>query len=293
MAHVPVLANEVINFIKPRSGRNYIDCTLGDGGHAELILAHSSPDGRLLGIDRDQGSLRRAEKNLQRFHERTILIHESYSNLSTIIAHYNFLNIYGILFDLGISSYHIEESGGGFSFRANEPLDMRFNRLGQTETAADILNTRDKEQLEEILEMFGEESYALKIAEEIIRRRERRRIETTADLLDIIRKVKRSTDKKIHPATKTFQALRIAVNREMDLLAEVLPQMTENLEKGGRIAFISYHSLEDAIVKDFFQGLAQANEVKILTEKPVLPSLIERRENPRSRSAKLRVAEKI
>lgn len=293
MAHVPVLANEVINFIKPRNGRNYIDCTLGDGGHAELILAHSSPDGRLLGIDRDQGSLKRAEKNLQRFNKRTILIHESYSNLSTIIAHYNFSNIYGILFDLGISSYHIEESGGGFSFRLNEKLDMRFNRLGQTETAADILNTRDKTQLEEILEMFGEESYALKIAEEIIRRRERHKIETTADLLDIIKKVKRSTDKKIHPATKTFQALRIAVNREMDLLAEVLPQMTENLEKGGRIAFISYHSLEDAIVKDFFQGLVQVNEVKILTEKPVSPSLVEQRENPRSRSAKLRVAEKI
>src|SRR3989344_3138760 len=293
MAHIPVLANEVVKFIEPKGGRNYIDCTLGDGGHAELILAHSSPDGKLLGIDRDQGSLRRAEKNLQRFNGRTILIHESYSNLSTIIAHYNFSNIYGILFDLGISSYHIEESGGGFSFRANEPLDMWFNRLGQAETAADILNTRDKAQLEEILEMFGGETYALNIAEEIIRKRERHKIETTADLLEIINKVKKRTNRKTHPATKTFQALRIAVNKEMDLLAEVLPQMTENLKKGGRIAFISYHSLEDAIVKDFFQGLAQANEVKILTDKPVSPSLIEQRENPRSRSAKLRVVEKI
>jgi len=293
MPHVPVLANEIIRFFEPRSGRNFVDCTVGEGGHAEILLAHAAPDGIVLGIDRDRTILDRAEKNLERFGERIILVRDTYAHLAEIIATYELKNIHGILFDLGISSYHVEESGAGFSFRSDEPLDMRFNRESDDPTASEILKTWDEQQLQWLFTTFGEEQYAAAIARTIIDARKNGKIlATSADLAGLVASVKRGGG-ATHPATQVFQALRIVVNKELEQLGDALPDAVKFLESGGRIAIISYHSLEDRLVKHFFINEEQEKRMKIITEKPIAPSPIEQKENPRSRSAKLRVAEKI
>lgn len=293
MSHIPVLANEILNFFEPRDGSNYVDCTVGEGGHAELILAQNGPSGMLLGIDRDRAILDKAEKNLERFNKRVILIRDTYANLSEIISIYNFKSIYGILFDLGISSYHVEDAGGGFSFSKDEPLDMRFDRESSEDTARDILKKWSEEQLEWLFSTYGEDNYAKVLAQEIVRIREKYPLRTTNDLVEVVRRVKKHSDKKINPATQIFQALRIVVNHELEELEDALPQAVNELIPGGRLAVISYHSLEDRLVKHFLLKKQHEAQIKILTDKPIVPSLIEQKENPRSRSAKLRLAEKL
>ena len=257
--HIPVLQKEVIGYLDPKPNDNFIDCTIGDGGHTLTILEKTGPNGKVLGIDLDL--------RIKNLGKRVILVNDNFANLKEIVKKNKFRNVSGILIDLGISSWDLEESGKGFSFQKQESLDMRYNSENQL-TAEKIINFWSALEIEKILTNFGEEKFAEEIAGEII---------------------KAATPgwyhrKKIHPATKTFQALRIAVNDELNNLEKVLPQALEILKKGGRLVVISFHSLEDRIVKNFFRNL------EILTKKPVTANQVEIKANPRARSAKLRAA---
>lgn len=298
MIHVPVLLKEVVQYLNPRPNQNFIDCTLGGGGHAEAILENISPSGRLLGIDCNEGSLKLAEKRLERFRNRCIFVCNNFVNLTKIIRENSFISISGVLFDLGLSSYLLEESKKGFSFRKDEYLDMRYGQLpgiSQQLTAADIVNTYPEKELIEIFKKYGEERYTRRIAQEIVQTRKKEKIDTTSKLVDVILRAIPLNYKRrrIHPATKVFQSLRIAVNNELENLKEVLPQAIKILEPKGRLIVISYHSLEDRIVKNFFRERSRENILKIITKKPVTPTREEIIANPRSRSAKMRVGEKI
>lgn len=287
--HVPVLLNEVLEHLAPKSGETFIDGTLGDGGHAEGILERIAPNGVLLGIDLDHGAIERAGIRLARFGDHFIAERGNYRDLSAIAEKHGIRAVNGILLDLGISSAELEESGRGFSFQKDEPLDMRMGMEGPT--AAEIINSAPKDELARVIRLYGEERYADRIAEEIVRRRRRKRIMTTVDLVETIREaVPGSYERgRIHPATRTFQALRIAVNDELQGLREALPQTVRSLAPGGKIAVISFHSLEDRLVKHFFRD---SEELRIVTKKPIRPIQKEIIENPRARSAKLRVAER-
>lgn len=292
--HIPVLEKEVIYYLDPKPNENFIDCTIGEGGHAAQILEKTAPEGKLLGIDWDEEQIKNCRLNLWHLKNRLILVCDSYSNLKRIVQETKFENISGILLDLGMSSWHIEISGRGFSFRKNEPLDMRYSEKTKL-TAQEILNSWAKENLEKILQMYGEEKFAKKIVREIVEERKNRKIENTFQLVEIIR---RATPKwyhhqKIHFATKTFQALRIAVNNELKNLKKVLPQALDVLESEGRIVIISFHSLEDRIVKKFLKVKEREGKLKILTKKPISPSFEEIKNNPRSKSAKLRASKKL
>ncbi len=284
--HIPVLAKEVLEYLSPKPGENFVDCTLGNGGHAKLILEKTKPTGKLLGIDYDQRQIDVSRDNLEGYKDRVILENDSYANLEEIVKRNNFGKINGILLDIGMASYHPEESGRGFSFLRDEPLDMRYNTSNYGLTAYQIINTWPEEDIASILKDYGEEKFSRRIASEIVRQRKIKKIETTAELVKAIEKVIRGG--KIHPATKTFQALRIAVNQELDNLEKVLPQVVNLLEKNGRLVVISFHSLEDRIVKNYFRKQKLENKVEILTKKPVTASIAEVHENPKARSAKLR-----
>lgn len=279
----------MLESLAPKSGQVFIDGTLGDGGHAEEILERIAPDGVLLGIDLDQGAINRARVRLVRFGDRFITELSNYRDLSGIAEKHGIRAVHGIILDLGISSAELEESGRGFSFQKDEPLDMRLGAEGAT--AAEILNSSPKDELARILRLYGEERYANRIAEEIVRRRRKKRIITTVELVDVIREaVPQNYERgRIHPATRTFQAFRIAVNDELEGLREALPQAVRVLALGGRMAVISFHSLEDRIVKQFFRD---SEELRIITKKPIRPTEKEITENSRARSAKLRVAER-
>lgn len=288
--HIPVLKNEVIEFLEPKANQNFIDATIGEGGHTLAILERNGPKGKVLGIEWDPKLYNQLKEKCSKWQieQRLILVNDSYSNLKEIVERENFNNVQGILFDLGLSSWHLEESKRGFSFLRDEPLDMRYN-LKSSLTAEKILNNWPENKIEEILREYGEERFAKRITKKIVKNRKMKPIETTLQLVEIIKKaVPKNYEKgRIHPATRTFQALRIAVNEELNNLRKVLPQALEVLEKGGKLAIISFHSLEDRIVKNFFR-----ENLKILTKKPVRPSLEEIKSNPRARSAKLRVGEK-
>lgn len=288
--HIPVLQKEVIEFLDPKANENFIDCTLGLAGHTLAILEKTAPQGKVLGIEWDRELYNQLKEKCLRWNleERLILVNDSYLNLKEIVERENFRNIQGILFDLGLSSWHLEESQRGFSFLRDEPLDMRYS-LKSSLTAEKILNDWPETKIEEILREYGQERFARRIAREIVAARKIKPIETTFQLVEIIKKaVPRNYERgRIHPATRTFQALRIKVNDELNNLEKALPQALEVLEKGGRLVVISFHSLEDRIVKNFFR-----QNLKILTKKPVRPSLEEIKLNPRCRPAKLRVAEK-
>lgn len=296
MTHIPVLKKEVIEYLDPKPNENFIDCTIGEGGHALAILERTAPKGKILGIECDpELSSQLKEKCLQ----RVILVNDSYINLKKIVEKEKFEPVSGILFDLGISSWHLEKSGRGFSFSKNEPLIMRYNYsnelfAGKELTAEKILNQWPEKEIERILREYGEERFAKKIVREIVRAREKRPIKTTFQLVEIIKKAvpKNYERGRMHPATRTFQALRIAVNDELNNLKKALPQAIEILEKSGRLAIISFHSLEDRIVKNFYQSRTSI-DLKILTKKSIRPSPEEIKINPRSRSAKLRAAQKI
>jgi len=290
--HIPVLKKEVLEFLNPKHNENFIDCTVGEGGHTEAILEKIGPAGKVLGIDLDQEQIKNCRENVKS--ERLILKNDSYANLLKIAEENRFGAVSGILADLGMSSVQLEKSKKGFSFQEDQPLDMRYSTESEL-TAEEIVNEWPEEKIEEILREYGEEKFSKKIARNIVSQRKQSRIKTTFELAEII---KDATPPiywrgRIHYATRTFQALRIAVNGELDNLEKVLPQIVSILEPGGRIAIISFHSLEDRIVKNFLRDKQKEGIIKILTKSPVTAGPEELRSNPRSRSAKLRAAVKI
>ncbi len=283
--HKPVLKREIIKYLEPKTNENFIDCTAGGGGHSLLLLKKIKPEGKVLAIEFDPFLAKRL-KAIKK--ENLIVTNDSYRNLEKIIEKKDFKPVNGVLLDIGISSWHLEESKRGFSFQKEEELDMRYNPKIQDLTAKNIINKYPKEDLIGILKDYGEEKFAKKISRKIIKKRREKEIKTTKDLIEVIKKAVPSfyINKKIHFATRTFQALRIEVNRELSNLKKVLPQTIKITKPGGRVAVISFHSLEDRIVKNFFKN---NNKVEVLTKKPIQTSKKEIRENPRSRSAKLRV----
>jgi len=301
--HTPVLLNEVIANLNLPKGGKIIDCTLGDGGHSEEFLKIIGPKGKLLGIDADPESLLRAKQYLYNYTDQTTFVRDNFRDLKKVAKENGFEAVDGILMDLGWSSPQFAERNRGFSFLSNEPLDMRYSGgMGETmATAGEIVNTYSEVDLEHLFKFFGEEDLAAEITEEIIEQRKIKRIETSGELTEVILKAYRKklkTDKEvpwvggIHPATKVFQALRIEVNHELEVLKQALPQAVGLLTTGGRLAVITFHSLEDRIVKQFFQK-EEHKTLNIITKKPVVATEEEIKSNPRSRSAKLRVIEKI
>ncbi len=296
--HIPVLQKEVIQYLNPKPNQNFIDATLDGGGHSALILEKTNPNGKILGIELEEKLIDEAKVKIINSGisiQRLIAVKDNFRNLKNIVKSNNFHNIKGILFDLGISSWHFEQSGRGFSFRFNEPLDMRMDIQNTDITAEDIVNSWPQKKIEEILRKYGEERYARSIARKITICRRTRKIETTFDLERIVREAVplKYLRQKIHPATKTFLALRIFVNNELDNLKEGLRQSIDILTKGGRLVVISFHSLEDRVVKNFLRNQTKKGNIELLTKKPIMPSSREITENPRSRSAKLRAAQKL
>lgn len=289
--HIPVLLREVIEYLEPKPDQNFIDCTIDGGGHSLAILERIEK-GKILGIDWDEQLLLELKFKIRK--ENLILVCDNFANLKDIVKKYNFRPVNGILFDLGISSWHLEKSKRGFSFLKDELLDMRYSSNASLK-AEDIINRWSVQNLERIFKEYGEERYAEKIARQIVVTRTIRPIRRTLELVEAIRKAipKRAQFGRLHFATKIFQALRIAVNNELDNLNKALTQAVEILEPNGRLVIISFHSLEDRLVKIFFKEKAEENQLKILTKKPIRPSLEEIKRNPRSRSAKLRAAEKL
>ncbi|MGW8144867.1 MAG: 16S rRNA (cytosine(1402)-N(4))-methyltransferase RsmH [Anaerolineales bacterium] len=304
LPHQPVLYNEIIHLLQPHRSGLYVDGTVGAGGHARGILEASEPDGQLLGFDVDALALEIARKQLEQFGDRAILIQSSFINLSDQLKGMGWHQVDGILLDLGLSSMQLDIPERGFSFRSNAKLDMRFDQRNPV-PAIDLVNNLPEDELADLIYNFGEERNSRKIARAIVRARP---IETTLQLANIVAAVSGGRKSRIHPATRTFQALRIEVNQELDALQKVLPQAIRSLKPGGRIAVISYHSLEDRIVKHFFrdesrncicppeQPICDCNHVasvNVLTKRPIRPTEGEISENPRARSARLRVVEKL
>ena len=304
--HVPVMVEEVLSFLQPQSGQTFIDCTVGGGGHALEIVRRILPDGKLIGIDQDAAALVASREKLEQYAGNVILEKGNFADLEAIAGRLGIHSVDGVLFDLGVSSRQLEAAERGFSFRQDAPLDMRMDP-SQAITARELVNSLPERRLTEIIRDFGEERWAKRIAKFIV---DRRPIETTRELADIILAAVPvgARTEHIHPATRTFQALRIAVNRELEVLEDGLKQAIRLLAKGGRIVALSYHSLEDRIVKDTFNryagkcscppglpvcGCGAERIIKILTKRPVVPLEDEIRSNPRARSAKLRAAEKF
>ncbi|MDO8557785.1 MAG: 16S rRNA (cytosine(1402)-N(4))-methyltransferase RsmH [bacterium] len=293
--HIPVLLKEVLRYLDPKPGENFIDCTIGQGGHAFAILERIAPGGRVLGIDADSQSLRilALEQKAKNESGRLVLAEGNFMDVGSIAEKKKFVEVQGVLMDLGWSSWQMEESGRGFSFLKDEMLDMRMSSV-QTLTAEHIVNTYTEKTLAEIFEKFGEERFAKKIAKAIIEKRRLRKILRTKELAEIVIGAipSRFHHGRIHVSTRVFQALRIATNDELESLNKALRGAYEILSPGGRLAVISFHSLEDRIVKNFFREEERAGRLTILTKKPVMSSGEETAKNPRSRSAKLRAAVK-
>jgi len=308
-SHIPVLLNEALEFLKPESGGIYVDGTLGLGGHTGEILKRSHPGGRVIGIDRDTEALKVAKKRLQGFEDRVQIIHGNFADVGKIAEELGIKEVDGILLDLGVSSMQIDTGTRGFSFLRDAPLDMRMDTTGGI-TAADIVNNYSVEKLQALLWGLGEEGYSRRIAKEIAKARETARIETTKELAQLVERAipRKDWPKQIHPATKTFQALRIAVNDELGSLEQGLNDGINLLKEGGRFCIISFHSLEDRIVKNRFRNweepcicppslpvcrCGKVKVAKVLTKKGVKATEDEIKANPRARSARLRVAEKV
>ncbi len=301
--HQPVLYKEIIHALQPKTPGRYVDGTVGAGGHARGILEACAPDGRLLGLDVDPQALAAARETLAPYGQRAVLVQASYTALPDVMRQLGWDAADGILLDLGVSSMQLDQPERGFTFQQEAPLDMRFDpQHGMT--AADLLNTASEAEIADILFRYGEEPQARRIAGSIVKARP---IRTTVQLAEVVRKAYPGHS-RMHPATRTFQALRIAVNGELEAIEGVLPKAVQALRPGGRLAVISFHSLEDRIVKDFFRSESKdlvnpPNEqlyeverkatLKEINRKPITPSEEEVQENPRARSAKLRVAEKV
>ena len=302
--HQPVLYQEIIHALQPRSSSKYVDATVGAGGHAAGILEASSPRGRLLGMDVDPHALEVAREQLAQFGPRAILIQASYTTLQEQLAQLGWDSVDGILLDLGLSSMQLDTPERGFSFKADAPLDMRYDPR-QPVRAADLVNTLPEKELADLLYRYGEERRSRQVARAIVKARP---IHTTHELARLVAGVVRGGRRGIHPATRTFQALRIAVNQELDALETVLPQAIASLNSGGILAVIAFHSLEDRIVKKFFRTESRdcicppkqpictcehKASIKEITRRPIMPQESEIQKNPRARSARLRIAEKI
>jgi 16S rRNA (cytosine1402-N4)-methyltransferase len=300
--HIPVLVEEVMTLLRCEPGRTYVDATLGGGGHALEILRQTSPSGIVIGLDWDEEAVSEAKKALAPFAERVKIFRENFIYLPELLREMKVEQVDGILLDLGLSSFQLGKEERGFSFREEGPLDMRMDqRLDQT--ASYLVNRLSADELKDILHKYGEERWAKRIAKAIVQQRERGSIETTQRLRTIAHHAipRRFHPRKIDPATKTFQAFRIKVNNELENLRKILETGWKLLRKGGRMCIISFHSLEDRMVKETFRklegrgadGSCPEAVVRILTKKPIMPSEEERRRNPRSRSAKLRCAERL
>jgi 16S rRNA (cytosine1402-N4)-methyltransferase len=303
-AHQPVLYNEIIHLLQPNSSGRYVDGTVGAGGHARGILEASGPDGLLLGFDIDTFALQLARKQLESYQDRVTLVHSSFNNLSKQLNAMGWQMVDGILLDLGISSMQIDVPDRGFSFRKDALLDMRFDQQNPVR-AKELVNELPEGELADLLFEYGEERRSRQVARAIVGARP---IDTTVQLANVVAAATRSGRPGMHPATRTFQALRIAVNDELAVLEEVLPQAIGSLEPQGRLAVISYHSLEDRIVKHYFRreskdcicppeqivcNCGHQAKVKVITKRPIRPQQDEISHNPRARSARLRVVEKL
>lgn len=306
-AHVSVLCREVAEWLYPEPGKRYLDGTLGGGGHTEEILIRSSPDGQVLGLDRDDEAIAAASQRLQRFGGRLVARQASFANARDILAEIGWSGVDGVVLDLGISSHQIDTPERGFSFRAEAPLDMRMDRR-QSLNAQEILNAFSADELERIFRDYGEERNARRIARAIVDERRRVPIHRTGELVKIIEGVKRAGRRDHHRATQVFQALRIAVNQELQHLERFMETGFEALLPKGRMAVIAFHSLEDRIVKRAFRKWSRtclcpprvlrcqcgwSQKARLLTKKPIVPSAREIDNNPRARSAKLRVVERV
>jgi 16S rRNA (cytosine1402-N4)-methyltransferase len=304
--HVPVLLDEVIAALQPRPGGRFIDCTVGLGGHAAAILEEISPTGRLLGIDADPDAIKISKDRLSHYGETATLVNDTFINLEAICERYHIHPVDGILFDLGVSSLQLDIAERGFSFHRDAGLDMRFNPE-QGLTASDIVNRFSEQELTKLIERYGEERHSRRIARHIV---ENRPVVTTAELAQLVEQALAGSRRpgKIHPATRTFMALRIAVNNELQNLELALQQTPNLLRPGGRLAVISYHSLEDRIVKQFMRYEASTcicppgtvicrcghvPTLKLVSRKVIKPTSLEIESNPRSRSARLRIAERL
>jgi len=291
--HFPVLVEEVLEFLQPHPDGIYVDGTVGGAGHALKILERSSPTGRLIGIDRDREAIEEARKRLKPYEGRTTIIHGNFSDLREILRGLHIGKVNGILLDLGVSYRQLVDAKRGFSFQSEGPLDMRMDRTGG-EPASKLIKMLPQGELEGILRRYGEVRWARRIAKAIIRHRQKTPIVTTTQLRDIISSAVLKPPRRIHPATKAFQAIRIAVNDELNNLGMVIRDGIPLIKGRGRLCIISFHSLEDRIVKEAFRQYEKSPElITIITRKPISPSEREIVENPRARSAKLRVAERV
>jgi len=306
-AHVSVLVPEAIGFLRPAAGGRYIDGTLGGGGHSEAILAASAPNGQVLGLDRDDEAIAAARTRLQEFGARVIARQASFSEVREVLAKIGWVGANGMILDLGVSSWQIDAADRGFSFRFGGRLDMRMDRR-QSLDAYQLVNTATAEALARIFRDYGEEPQARRIAEKIVAERKQRSIESTDELAHLVDRAKGGRRRDHHPATQVFQALRIAVNQELDHLEHFLADGFDVLRPGGRLVIISFHSLEDRLVKNAFRRWSRSclcppralicqcgwsQKVKILTKRPVVPGDVETAANPRARSAKLRAVERV
>lgn len=285
--HIPVLLKEVIEYLDIKPNGNYIDCTLNGGGHTREILKRTK--GKVLGIEIDKEIFEKTEKEQI---ERLIPVNDSYINIRKIAEEKGFNKVQGILFDIGMSSYHVDSAERGFSFNKDEPLIMNY---GTGLTAEEILNEWREDEIEKILKEYGEEEFSRKIAKKIVEKRRLGRIKSTLQLVNIIKEATPGWyhHSRTHFATRTFQALRIKVNNELDNFRQALPEALSLLEKEGRLVAISFHSLEDRIIKEFLKEKEKSGEVRIINKKPIVPTDEEINLNPRSRSSKLRAAIKI
>lgn len=286
--HIPVLLHEVIEYLKPEPNHFLIDGTVGQGGHAYAFMQRTLPEGRLLGMDRDETNLAIAQQRLSEFGQRVTLVQDSYANVKTHAFAHQFTSVHAILLDIGFSSLHVDDPERGFSFSLDGPLDMRYDRK-QKLTAEEIVNTWSEDELARVIRQYGEDRNARRISEAIVEQRRQSPIRRTRELAECVARRIRRTG-KIHPATQTFQALRIAVNNELEELERALPDLAELLQINGRIAVISFHSLEDRLVKQFFKTHPN---LQMITKRPVTATEEEIKQNPRARSAKLRVAERL
>jgi 16S rRNA (cytosine1402-N4)-methyltransferase len=320
--HVPVMLGEVLRFLQPRAGGHYVDCTLGGGGHTQAILEQSAPDGKVLGIDIDAQAIARVRERLSNYvnNGRLVLVHGNFAELARIVHEAGFVSVEGVILDLGFSSYQVDDPQRGFSFSADGPLDMRLDQ-SQAKSAADIVNSASERELAEIFWRYGEETRSRRIARRIVQQRKQAAITRTAQLAELAAAGAPYKPGAIHPATRVFQALRIAVNHELEHIEKVLPQIVDVLSmnkalpasgqevsggRGGRMVIIAFHSLEDRLVKEFMRREAKdclcpphvpvcvcghKARLRLLTPKPVTPTIEEVTANPRARSAKLRAAE--
>lgn len=308
--HVPVLLEPTMDSLALKSGGIYVDGTLGGGGHSENILLRTAPTGKLIGIDRDDEALAAAGERLAGFGERFIMVKSNFCQMKQVLADLQIDGVDGILLDIGVSSHQLDDGDRGFSYMVDAPLDMRMDRNGGGKTAADLLATLSEEKIANIIYQYGEERYSRRIARQIVNARQHEPVATTLQLVDLIRKAMppAKNKEKQHPAKRTFQALRIAVNDELAVLQAALTDAVDLLNPGGRLSVITFHSLEDRIVKEQFRTWAKGCTcppdfpicvcgkkpvVKLITRKPITADERELTENPRARSAKLRCVEKL